>query len=217
MWKWEQTSSMSANYSGTWDIVDNENFEAYMVALGKYIAANIEILPYVFLLAPYNGTLWYLLFCLLFLKKFHPKLYNTGIDFATRKIAGMLKPQKIIEQDGDSFTIKTLTTFRNYTCSFKIGEEFEEVTKGLDNRKCQVEPHTRTYISNTAWHWKWCQVRVQNSSSCARIEKYQCVFFRQTTVNWDNDKLVCVQKGEKKNRSWMHWIDGDHLYLVSQK
>ncbi|XP_042582331.1 retinoid-binding protein 7-like [Cyprinus carpio] len=86
---------MPANYSGTWDIVDNQNCEGYMVAL--------------------------------------------GIDFATRKVASMLKPQKVFEQDGDSFIIKTFTTFRNYSCSFKIGEEFEEITKGLDNRKCQVE------------------------------------------------------------------------------
>ncbi|KAL7833050.1 hypothetical protein SRHO_G00300680 [Serrasalmus rhombeus] len=118
---------MPANYSGTWDIVNNENFEGYMVAL--------------------------------------------GIDFATRKMAGLLKPQKVIEQDGDSFTIKTLTSFKNYSCSFKIGEEFEEVTKGMDNRKCQ------------------------------------------TLVNWEGDKLVCVQKGEKKDRGWTHWVDGDTLYL----
>lgn len=64
--------------------------------------------------------------------------FPTGIDFATRKIANMLKPQKVIEQDSDSFTIKTLTTFKNYTVSFKIGEEFEEVTKAMDNRKVQV-------------------------------------------------------------------------------
>ncbi|XP_066521884.1 retinoid-binding protein 7 [Hoplias malabaricus] len=118
---------MPANYRGTWDIVENENCEGYMVAL--------------------------------------------GIDFATRKIARMLKPQKVIEQDGDSFTIKTLTSFRNYTFSFKIGEEFEEDTKGLDNRKCQ------------------------------------------TVVNWKGDALVCVQKGEKKDRGWTHWLDGDTLYL----
>ncbi|KAG9353173.1 hypothetical protein JZ751_017749, partial [Albula glossodonta] len=95
----------------------------------------------------------------------------TGIDFATRKIASVLKPQKVIEQNGDSFTIKTLTTFRNYTCSFNIGEEYEEVTKGLDNRKCQ------------------------------------------TVVNWDNNRLVCVQRGEKKNRGWTHWTEGDELHL----
>ncbi|XP_068568311.1 retinoid-binding protein 7-like isoform X2 [Cebidichthys violaceus] len=118
---------MPVDYSGTWDIVSNVNFEGYMVAL--------------------------------------------GIDFATRKIASMLKPQKVIKQDGDCFTIKTFTTFRNYETSFKIGEEVNEVTKGMDNRSCQ------------------------------------------TVVNWKDDKLVCVQKGEKKNRGWTHWIQGDELHL----
>ncbi|XP_042353650.1 retinoid-binding protein 7-like [Plectropomus leopardus] len=94
-----------------------------------------------------------------------------GIDFATRRIASVLKPQKVIKQDGDCFTIKTFTTFKNYECSFKIGEEVKEVTKGMDNRTCQ------------------------------------------TVVNWDNDKLVCVQRGEKKNRGWTHWVEGDELHL----
>ncbi|KAM5164492.1 retinol-binding protein 2 [Mantella aurantiaca] len=35
----------------------------------------------------------------------------------------------------------------------------------------------------------------------------------KTLVSWDGDKLVCVQKGEKNNRGWKQWIDGDHLYL----
>lgn len=61
-----------------------------------------------------------------------------GIDFATRKIAKMLKPQKVIKQDGDSFHIHTTSTFRDYVLQFKIGEEFEEDNKGLDNRKCKV-------------------------------------------------------------------------------
>ncbi|XP_008287300.1 retinoid-binding protein 7 [Stegastes partitus] len=123
----QRTSRMPADYSGTWDIVSNVNFEAYMVSL--------------------------------------------GIDFATRKVASMLKPQKVIKQDGDSFNIQTFTTFRNYELSFKIGEEFKEVTKGMDNRSCQ------------------------------------------TVVNWDGDKLVCVQRGEKRNRGWKHWIQGDELHL----
>uniref|UniRef100_A0A7N8XAT0 Cellular retinoic acid-binding protein 1 n=1 Tax=Mastacembelus armatus TaxID=205130 RepID=A0A7N8XAT0_9TELE len=119
---------MPVDYSGTWDIVSNVNFEGYMVAL--------------------------------------------GVDFATRKIASMLKPQKVIEQDGDCFTIKTFTSFRNYELSFRIGEEFKEVTKGMDNRTCQ------------------------------------------TMVNWENDKLVCVQKGAKKNRGWTHWLEEDQLHLL---
>jgi hypothetical protein len=61
-----------------------------------------------------------------------------GIDFATRKIAKLLKPQKVIEQNGDSFTIQTCSSLRNYLVKFKVGEEFEEDNKGLDNRKCTV-------------------------------------------------------------------------------
>ncbi|KAG9328375.1 hypothetical protein JZ751_014414, partial [Albula glossodonta] len=96
---------------------------------------------------------------------------HTGIDFPTRKIAKRLKPQRVIEQDGDVFTMKTVSTFKNFISTFRIGEEFEEVTKGLDNRKCQ------------------------------------------TMVNWEGDKIVCVQKGEKRNRGWTHWIEGNELHL----
>ncbi|XP_062449328.1 retinoid-binding protein 7 isoform X1 [Rhea pennata] len=121
------TLAMPVDFSGTWNLTSNDNFEGYMLAL--------------------------------------------GIDFATRKIAKMLKPQKVIKQDGDSFSIHTTSPFRDYLLHFKIGEEFEEDNKGLDNRKCK------------------------------------------SLVTWDNDKLVCVQTGEKKNRGWTHWIEGDDLHL----
>ncbi|KAL3056972.1 hypothetical protein OYC64_007454 [Pagothenia borchgrevinki] len=93
------------------------------------------------------------------------------IDFATRKIASHLHQTKVIVQNGDKFETKTMSTFRNYEVNFTVGEEFEEQTKGLDNRKVM------------------------------------------TTVTWDGDKLVCVQKGEKANRGWKHWFEGDVLHL----
>lgn len=37
----------------------------------------------------------------------------------------------------------------------------------------------------------------------------------QTLVVWEGDALVCVQKGEKENRGWKQWVEGDKLYLVS--
>uniref|UniRef100_A0ABI8A756 Retinol binding protein 7 n=1 Tax=Felis catus TaxID=9685 RepID=A0ABI8A756_FELCA len=98
------------------------------------------------------------------------QLYES-IDFATRKIAKLLKPQKVIEQNGNSFTIHTYSSLRNYLVAFTVGEEFEEENKGLDNRKCK------------------------------------------SLVTWDSDRLTCVQKGEKKNRGWTHWIEGDKLHL----
>lgn len=38
--------------------------------------------------------------------------------------------------------------------------------------------------------------------------------FSQTTVSWEGDQLVCEQLGEKRNRGWRHWLEGDRLHLV---
>ncbi|CAK6951283.1 retinoid-binding protein 7a [Scomber scombrus] len=57
-----------------------------------------------------------------------------GVSAYLRKIALRLKFRKVIEQQGDQFIIKTTSTFRNYTFSFRVGQVFEEFTKGLDNR-----------------------------------------------------------------------------------
>ncbi|XP_062892828.1 retinol-binding protein 1-like [Mobula hypostoma] len=35
----------------------------------------------------------------------------------------------------------------------------------------------------------------------------------QTTVQWDGDRLVCTQLGEKQDRGWTHWLEGDMLHL----
>ncbi|XP_072469619.1 retinol-binding protein 2 [Notamacropus eugenii] len=93
------------------------------------------------------------------------------IDFATRKVAKHLSQTKIIAQDGDHFKTKTTSTLRNYELEFTVGVEFDEYTKGLDNRHVQ------------------------------------------TLVIWEGNKLVCVQKGEKKNRGWKQWIEGGKLHL----
>uniref|UniRef100_A0A667WQ41 Cellular retinoic acid-binding protein 1 n=1 Tax=Myripristis murdjan TaxID=586833 RepID=A0A667WQ41_9TELE len=59
-------------------------------------------------------------------------------DCYLRKIAQKLKQRKVIEQQGDLYIIKTISTFRNYVFSFKVGQEFEEFTQGLDNRHVKV-------------------------------------------------------------------------------
>uniref|UniRef100_G3U2N3 Retinol binding protein 7 n=1 Tax=Loxodonta africana TaxID=9785 RepID=G3U2N3_LOXAF len=116
-----------ADFRGTWNLLSNDNFEGYMLAL--------------------------------------------GIDFATYKIAQLLKSQKVTEQNGDSFIIHTHSSLKNHLVKFKVGEEFDEDNKGLGNRKCK------------------------------------------SLVTWNNDRLTCVQKGEKKNRGWTHWLEGDKLHL----
>ncbi|TRY99690.1 hypothetical protein DNTS_029430 [Danionella cerebrum] len=36
-----------------------------------------------------------------------------------------------------------------------------------------------------------------------------------TTVTWEGDKLVCVQRGEKEGRGWTQWLKGDELHVAS--
>ncbi|KAM9844753.1 retinol-binding protein 2b [Aulostomus maculatus] len=67
-------------------------------------------------------------------EKFEDYLKALDIDFATRKIAISLSQTKVVVQDGDKFDFKTLSTFRNYELVFTVGVEFDEYTKGLDNR-----------------------------------------------------------------------------------
>ncbi|XP_071763485.1 retinoid-binding protein 7a [Centroberyx gerrardi] len=57
-----------------------------------------------------------------------------GISPCLQKIALRLKQRKVIERKGDLHIIKTLSAFRTYTLSFKVGQEFQEFTQGLDNR-----------------------------------------------------------------------------------
>lgn len=43
------------------------------------------------------------------------------------------------------------------------------------------------------------------------------IIFFQTTVSWEGDQLVCEQLGEKRNRGWRHWLEGDRLHLVRRQ
>ncbi|XP_032725010.1 fatty acid-binding protein, adipocyte isoform X2 [Lontra canadensis] len=66
-------------------------------------------------------------------ENFDDYMKEVGVGFATRKVAGMAKPNMIISVNGDVITIKSESTFKNTEISFKLGQEFEEVT--ADDRK----------------------------------------------------------------------------------
>ncbi|XP_064135995.1 retinoid-binding protein 7 [Loxodonta africana] len=202
-----------ADFRGTWNLLSNDNFEGYMLALGRQespgqvgtargcglwspswgpglgrssVGLSVvcpHILPGPISLYPPLGQS----------SRVSPRSLKeaevpatrqlcgeTGgggggsgrIDFATYKIAQLLKSQKVTEQNGDSFIIHTHSSLKNHLVKFKVGEEFDEDNKGLGNRKCK------------------------------------------SLVTWNNDRLTCVQKGEKKNRGWTHWLEGDKLHLV---
>ncbi|XDB57060.1 hypothetical protein AB1E18_010516 [Capra hircus] len=66
-------------------------------------------------------------------ENFDDYMKEVGVGFATRKVAGMAKPTVIISVNGDVVNIKSESTFKNTEMSFKLGQEFDEVTP--DDRK----------------------------------------------------------------------------------
>ncbi|XP_023236635.1 fatty acid-binding protein-like isoform X1 [Centruroides sculpturatus] len=50
----------------------------------------------------------------------------TGVGMVMRKLGATSKPTVEISQDGDTWSIKTITTFKTSEIKFKLGEEFEE-------------------------------------------------------------------------------------------
>ncbi|XP_030071783.1 fatty acid-binding protein, adipocyte-like [Microcaecilia unicolor] len=59
-----------------------------------------------------------------------------GVNFATRKAAGVLKPNVVITRNGDEICLRTESTFKTTEIKFVLGVEFDETTG--DNRKTKT-------------------------------------------------------------------------------
>lgn len=69
-----------------------------------------------------------------------------GINRYLRKIALALKLKKVIEQQEDRYIIKTCSAIRNYTIAFRVDQEFQEFTEGLDNRHVKVKTELQANV-----------------------------------------------------------------------
>ncbi|XP_003219600.1 fatty acid-binding protein 5 [Anolis carolinensis] len=67
---------------------------------------------------------------------FEEYMKDLGVSMPMRKLGAMAKPDVIITKDGDTFTVKTESTFKTSEFSFKLGEKFTEDT--IDGRKTQT-------------------------------------------------------------------------------
>ncbi|RMC15229.1 hypothetical protein DUI87_07414 [Hirundo rustica rustica] len=66
-------------------------------------------------------------------ENFDDYMKELGVGLATRKLGGLARPDVIISMKGDIVTIRTESTFKNTTISFKLGQQFDETT--ADDRK----------------------------------------------------------------------------------
>ncbi|XP_074841816.1 myelin P2 protein-like [Carettochelys insculpta] len=69
-------------------------------------------------------------------ENFGAYMKELGVGLATRKLGMLAKPSMTISADGDVVTIKTKSAFNNNEISFRLGEEFDEITP--DDRKTKT-------------------------------------------------------------------------------
>uniref|UniRef100_A0A8C8RQW9 Cytosolic fatty-acid binding proteins domain-containing protein n=1 Tax=Pelusios castaneus TaxID=367368 RepID=A0A8C8RQW9_9SAUR len=66
-------------------------------------------------------------------ENFEEYMKELGVGYAQRKMGSLTIPTMIISMHKDVMTIKTDSAFKGTEISFKLGQEFEEIT--MDNRK----------------------------------------------------------------------------------
>ncbi|CAB3369630.1 Hypothetical predicted protein [Cloeon dipterum] len=71
-----------------------------------------------------------------------------GVGLVTRKMGNAVSPTVELLQEGDTFTLRTTSTFKNTEIKFKNNEEIDEET--ADGRKCKVgrSPHLIFFDDN---------------------------------------------------------------------
>ncbi|XP_077208156.1 fatty acid-binding protein 5-like [Paroedura picta] len=74
--------------------------------------------------------------CLVSSEGFDDYMKELGVNLAMRKMGSMAKPDVTISKEGDTFTVKTESTFKTSEFSFKLNEKFTEET--IDGRKTET-------------------------------------------------------------------------------
>ncbi|KAM6967825.1 retinol-binding protein 5 isoform 1-T1 [Aplochiton taeniatus] len=90
---------------------------------------------------------------------------------------------------------------RKIVCLLKPSKE---ITHDLATEQMKIR--TLTTFKNFDMDFKLGQVFTEDLGP---VDGRVC----QTTVDWDGDKLLCVQRGEKEGRGWTHWLEANKLHL----
>ncbi|XP_053251753.1 myelin P2 protein-like [Podarcis raffonei] len=85
-------------------------------------------------------------------ENFDEYMKELGVGFAQRKLGSLAKPTMTITTDKDVATIRTETVFKVAEISFKLDQEFEEIT--MDNRRAKsvITRENGTLIQVQKWN-----------------------------------------------------------------
>ncbi|XP_054841663.1 fatty acid-binding protein 5-like [Eublepharis macularius] len=122
--------------------------------------------------------------CLVSSEGFDEYMKELGVSLAMRTMGGMAKPDVTISKEGDTYKVKTESTFKTSEFSFKLNEKFNEdtidgrktetlITLGDDNVLTQVQKWEgkETTIKRKVEDGKLIVECVMNNAKCTRVYK----------------------------------------------
>ncbi|XP_036035509.1 fatty acid-binding protein 12 [Onychomys torridus] len=92
-------------------------------------------------------------------ENFENYMKELGVGRVNRKLGCLAKPTVTITADGDVITIKTKSIFKNNEISFKLGEEFEEITPSGRKNKNIVILDNDSLVQVQDWDGKEAMIR----------------------------------------------------------
>ncbi|XP_031232101.1 fatty acid-binding protein 12 [Mastomys coucha] len=92
-------------------------------------------------------------------ENFENYMKELGVGRASRKLGCLAKPTVTISRAGDLITIKTRSIFKNKEMSFKLGEEFEEITPRGRKSKSTVILDNDSLVQVQDWDGKEATIR----------------------------------------------------------
>ncbi|XP_052574452.1 fatty acid-binding protein 12 [Peromyscus californicus insignis] len=92
-------------------------------------------------------------------ENFENYLKELGVGRVNRKLGCLAKPTVTISADGDVITIKTKSIFKTSEISFKLGEEFEEITPSGRKNKNIVILDNDSLVQVQDWDGKEAMIR----------------------------------------------------------
>ncbi|XP_007520227.1 fatty acid-binding protein 12 isoform X2 [Erinaceus europaeus] len=127
----------------------------------------------------FQGT-WKSISC----ENFEDYMKELGIGRASRKLGCLAKPFVTISTVEDIMTIKTKSIFKNNEISFKLGEEFEEITSSGHKTKSMIT------LDND------CLTQIQDWNGKETIIKRKLVDGKMVVESTVND-VTCIRTYEK--------------------
>lgn len=99
---------MAEKFVGKWKLIESENFDEYMKAVGESSICGHRVYF----------------------------VHFAGVGMMTRKLGSVVKPVLTIKVDGNKWSMLSESTFKNVLCEFELGKEFDETT--ADGRVLKV-------------------------------------------------------------------------------